>query len=86
MLVLHCCVQFVFFLVADKPRLLVAMYRLLIAVASLVEHRLFAHRLQELWCLGLVALWHVDIPRPGIETVSSTLAGGCLSTVLPGKS
>ena len=75
-----------FFLVADQPRLLVAKHRLLIAVASLVEHRLFAHRLQELWCLGLVALWHVDLPGPGIETVSSTLAGGCLSTVLPGKS
>ena len=37
-----------FFLVADKPRLhLVAMHRLLIAVASLVaEHGLYAHRLQ----------------------------------------
>ena len=63
------------------------MHRLLIAVASLVvEHRLFAHRLQELWCLGLVALWYVDLPGPGIEPVSSTLAGGRLSTVLPGKS
>ena len=34
-----------------------------------------------LWRTGLVAVWHVgDLPRAGIEPVSSTLAGRFLTT------
>ena len=38
---------------------LVVMHGLLIVVASLVEHRLYALGLQLLWLEDLVALWHV---------------------------
>ena len=41
---------------------------------------------QQLWCTSLVAPWHVDLPRPGLEPVSPALAGGFPTTVLPGKS
>ena len=39
---------------------------------------------QQLWHVGLVALW--NLPGPGIEPMSSALAGGCLITRPPGKS
>ena len=38
------------------------------------------HRLQQLWLCGI---W--DLPRPGIELISSALAGGFFITELPGK-
>ena len=50
------------------------------------------HGLQKLWLLtpstseGLVAQWHVDPPRPGIEPVAPALAGRFLFTAPPGKS
>ena len=34
---------------------------------------------------GLVALWHVDLPRPGIEAMSPALEGGFFTTEPPGK-
>ena len=57
----------------------------LITVASLVEHRLEG-RLQSLWHMGLVTLWHVDLPRPGIEPVFLALASRFLITGPLGKS
>ena len=65
--------------------LFVAVRRLLIVVASLgAEHGLYVHRLQQLWCTGFSGMW--DPPGPGIEPVSTALAGGFLTTAPPGKS
>ena len=36
----------------------VAVCRLLVVASLVVEHRLYAHGLQQLWHVGLVALWH----------------------------
>ena len=36
--------------------------------------------------MGLVGLWPVDLPGPGIEPMSSAAAGTSLSTVPPEKS
>ena len=42
---------------------------LLIAVDSFVaEHRLQAHGLQQLWCIGLDAPWHMESPRSMDQT------------------
>ena len=42
---------------------------LLIAVDSLIaEHRLQARGLQQLWCMGLVAPWHMESPRSMDQT------------------
>ena len=41
---------------------------------------------QQLWHTGLVAPWHVDLPRPGIEPMSPALTGRFLTTAQPGKS
>ena len=57
---LHCCAQ-AFSSCGEWG--LVAVHRLLIVVASLVEHGLQAHGLQQLWCMGLVALQHVGSSR-----------------------
>ena len=35
------------------------------------------------WAWFLYSMW--DLPRPGIEPMSPTLAGGCFTTGLPGK-
>ena len=77
---------------------LVAVHRLLIAVVPLVaEHRLQASGLSscgspalECWlrnCGAWARLLHgmCDLPGPGIETVSSALAGGFFTTELPGE-
>ena len=37
----------------------VAVCRLLVVASLVAEHRLYAHGLQLLWHVGLVALWHV---------------------------
>ena len=65
---------------------LVAVWGLLIAVASLAEE----HRLQVLWfgscgsgALLLRGTW--DLPRPGTELVSPAWQGGFLTTGPPGK-
>ena len=87
-------------LVAGRSRgYSVAVHRLLIAVASLVEHRLQASRLQQLQHIDsgvaahglssspaylLCSIW--SLPSPGIEPVSPALAGWFLPTVPPGKS
>ena len=42
-------------------------------------------RAQQLWPIGLVALWHVDLPAPGIKPVPPALAGRFISTMPPGK-
>lgn len=55
-------------------------------------HRLRGHDTQAPEGLGvvahgcLVALWHWNLPGPGIEPVSLVLAGGYLSTAPSGKS
>ena len=41
---------------------------------------------QQLWFTGLVAPWHVGSSRTGLQPMSPALAGGCPSTVPPGKS
>ena len=46
----------------------------------------FCYGAQALGHVGLAALWHVGFPRPGIELVSSALAGRFLTTGSPGKS
>ena len=68
---------------------------LLVVVASLVaEYRLWVLGLQYLQNLGSVVVVHGlscserdmwKLPRPGIEALSPTLAGGFVSTVPPGK-
>ena len=73
---------------------LIAVCRLLIAVASLVaEHGLQAHRLQQLWHVGSVVVAHGlssstvcgIFPDQGSKPVSPALAGGFLTTAPPGK-
>ena len=48
----------------EQGLLFVAVHRLLIVVACLVEHRLWVHRLQELWHTDLVGPWHVESTGP----------------------
>ena len=75
--------------------LFAVVHGLLIAVASLVaEQRLQAPELQQLWHEGSVVVAHGlscsggmwDLPRPGLEPVSSALAGRFLTTAPPGES
>ena len=73
---------------------LVAVHGVLFVVASLVEDKFQAHALQQLQHPGSVVvvtwaqvpggMW--NLPRPGSEPMSSTLAGRFLSTVPPQKS
>ena len=56
--------------------LLVMVHRLLIAVASLIA---------ELWRTGLVAPQHVESSWTRVKPVSPALAGGFLTTGLPGN-
>ena len=72
----------------EQGLLFVAMHGLLLVVISLVKHQLQACGLQ--WsqytgsvvaALGLSCMWNP--PRPGIEPMSSALAGGFLTTGLP---
>ena len=85
-----------FLVAASEDKSLVVVQGLLIAVTSLVEHGLQALRLQQLWSLGSVvgsflALEHrrsrcgtracMWVPtQPGIEPVSSAMAGGFITT------
>ena len=41
---------------------------------------------QELWHMGLLLWGKRHLPEPGIESMSPALAGGFLSTAVPGKS
>ena len=71
---------------ASRGSSLVAVCRLPVAAVSLVaELGLGVHRLQYLQRTGLVALRLWDLPRPGIEPLSPTLAGGLSTTEPPGK-
>jgi len=54
--------------VVSRDCSLVAGHRLLISVASCVEHGLWAARAQQLWLMGLVAPWHVDCPGTRDQT------------------
>ena len=58
---------------------------LTIAASLLVEHRLQTHRLSNCgsWAQLLRGMW--DPPRPGLEPVSSALAGRFSTTAPPGK-
>ena len=91
---LHCCVQ-AFSNCREWGLIFVVVHGLLIAVASLVaEHRLQAHRLQQLWHVGSVVVAHglsCSVARgifldQGSNLVSPALAGEFLTTVPPGKS
>ena len=82
---LCCCVQ-AFSSCGEQGLLFVAVHRLLIVVASLVvEHGLQVRRLNSCGTRAqlLHSMW--DLPRPGLEPVSATLACGFLITVPPGK-
>ena len=69
-------------LVAARGFSLAAMPRLLLAAPSLVVKQvLYVHRLTSLALQGTR-----NLPRPGIEPVSSALAGGLPSIAPPGKS
>ena len=84
---LRCCVQSFSSCGEQGLLLFVAMYELLIAVASLdVEHRLQARGLSSCGTRAylLCVMW--KLPEPGIEPVSPALAGRLLPTVPPGKS
>ena len=98
---LRCCAQ-AFSSCSEQRLLFIAVCGLLTAVASLVaEHGLQVHGLQLQWHMGSAAVarrlsscgvwaqllrgtW--DIPGPGNEPVSPTLAGRFSTTVPPGKS
>ena len=59
---------------------------LTVAASLVAEHRLQTRRLSNCGSRAqlLRSMW--DPPRPGLEPVSPALAGGCLTTVPPGKS
>ena len=85
MLGLRFCAQ-AFSSCGERGLLFIAVCGLLIVVASLVvEHRPYMRRLSSCgsWAYLLRGMW--DLPRPGIEPVSSALAGRFLTTAPPGK-
>ena len=67
MLGLHCC-TLAFSSCSECWLLFVAVHGLLTVVASPVVHRPWVHRLQQLWCTGLVALWYVGSSQNGHRT------------------
>ena len=97
---LHCCVQ-AFSHCSEQGLLFIAVPGLLLAAASLAEHRLQAHKLQQLQHAGSVAVargvqascgtWAQlphsmwNLPTLGIKSMSSALADSFLSTAPPGK-
>ena len=55
-------------------------------MASLVsEHELQVYGLQCLWHTGVVVLWHMGLPEPGIKAVSPELVSVFLTTGPLGK-
>ena len=58
---------------------------LTIAASLVVEHRLQMRRLSNCgsWAQPLRSMW--DLPRPGVEPVSTALAGRLSTTAPPGK-
>ena len=82
---LRCCAR-AFSSCGERGLLFVAVHGLLTAVASLVaEHRLQTRKLGNCGSRAqlLRSMW--DPPRPGLEPVSSALAGRLSTTVPPGK-
>ena len=86
-----CCMGFSLVAVS-RGYPMVTVPRFLTAVASPLEHRGFQLlRLKgsgaqgRLWCSGLVAMRHVDLPRSGIKPTSPTLADGFFITEPAGK-
>ena len=59
---------------------IVAVHRLVIAVATLVEHRFSAHQIWKLWFMGVGAHGTWNLPGPGIKPMSSALVGEFLTT------
>ena len=85
---LRCC-MWAFSSCGEWGLLFIAVCRLLIAAASLVAAWapvVAARRLSSCgaWAYLLRGMW--DLPGPGLEPVSSALAGRFLTTVPPGKS
>ena len=84
---LHCCAQ-AFFSCGEWGLLFTAVRGLFIAVASLVvEHRLQAHGLQQLWYTGLVAPRHVGSSRTRAQTrvpcIGRRILNHCATTEVP---
>ena len=50
-----------------------------------MEHSLQGAWAQQLWHTGLVALQHVDLSGPRMESMSPALAGGFFTAKPPGK-
>ena len=73
---------------SEQGPLFVAVHRLLTAVASpIAEHRLQACGLQELWCTGLVAPWHVGssrtIARTQVPCIGRRIPNHCTTREAP---
>ena len=70
---------------------------LFVVAFPFAEHRLQAHRLEQLWHvgsrvqakqlwhMGSAAPWHVGSPGPGLKPLSPAPAAGFSTTVPPGK-
>ena len=58
---------------------------LIIAASLVVEHRLQTRRLSNCGSRAQLLRGMWDLPRPGLESVSSALAGRFSTTVPPGK-
>ena len=58
---------------------------LTIAASLVVEHRLQTHRLSNCGSRAQLLRGTWDLPRPGLEPVSPTLAGRFSTTAPPGK-
>ena len=83
----HCCCVQAFSSCSKWGLLFAVMLRLLILVASLVASTGSRHAGSVVAAHGLSCLVHSmwNLPRPGTESVSPTLAGGFLTTGPPGK-
>ena len=82
---LHFCVR-AFSSCGKQGPLFIAVRGPLTVAASLVaEHRLQTHRLSNCGSRAQLPRGMWDLPRPGLEPVSSALAGSFSTTVPPGK-
>ena len=90
---LHCCVR-AFSSCGEQGLLFLVVRGLIIVVASLAaEHGLYgvqdsvatAHGLSSCGTRALLLRGMWDLPRPGLKPMSPALAGGFLTTALPGK-
>ena len=101
MLVLHCCIGFSL-VAASRDSSLVSVHGFSLqwpfswwsTGSGALGHLDFSscnswalkHSLNNLWCMGLAALWHVESSRTRDQTHVPVLADRFLITMLPGKS